>query len=59
VAATLKKIPGLDVQVANGAGGEFTILVDGQQVIRKDQELPSVEAAVNAVKAAALAKQNV
>jgi hypothetical protein len=55
----LKKIPGLDVKVADGAGGEFTVLMDGQEVIHKGQELPSVEAVVNAVKKTAMAKQNV
>jgi hypothetical protein len=59
VAAALKKIPGLDVELVNGAKGELTVLVDGQEVIRKDEQLPSVDEAVKAVKEAALAKHSV
>jgi hypothetical protein len=50
VAATLKQTPGLDVEVADGAKGEFTVLVDGREVARKGAELPSVEQVVTAVK---------
>jgi hypothetical protein len=55
VAAALKQIEGLDVDVVNGARGEFTVLVDGHEVARKDEELPSVEKVVTAVKEVVLA----
>jgi hypothetical protein len=50
VAAALKQIEGLDVEVVNGARGEFTVLVDGHEVARKGEELPGVEQVVTAVK---------
>jgi nitrate reductase NapAB chaperone NapD len=59
VAASLKQIPGLDVEVADGARGEFTVLVDGQEVARKGEELPSVEKVVSAVKDVSVAKKSV
>jgi hypothetical protein len=59
VAAALQKIPGLDVRLVNGAKGEFTVLVDGHEVIRKGEQLPSVNEAVKAVKEAAPAKHSV
>jgi hypothetical protein len=52
VAAALKQTPDLDVELANGANGEFTVLVDGQEVARKGAELPRVEEVVTAVKKA-------
>lgn len=55
----LKGIEGLDVETVEGAKGEFTVLVDGQEVIRKVTNLPTVEQAVTAVKDVALAKQSV
>jgi hypothetical protein len=59
VAAALRRLQGLDVEVVDGARGELTVLVDGRQVFRKGEELPGVEAVVNAVKDGASLKQNV
>jgi hypothetical protein len=59
VAEALKQMPGLDVEVVDGARGELTVLVDGQEVFHKGQRLPSVEEVVGAVKEVALAKQSV
>jgi hypothetical protein len=52
VADALKKEPGVDVQLVDGGKGEFTVLVDGQQVAKKDESLPPVEEVVAAVKKA-------
>jgi len=44
------------VQEVNGAKGEFTVLVDGQEVAKKEGDnLPPVESVVAAVKNAARA----
>jgi len=60
VAAALRGIPGLDVEVSDGAGGEFAMLVDGQQVSgKKGEELPSADEVTAAVKDVALARQSV
>src|SRR5262249_41022293 len=56
VAAALKQIQGLDVEVVDGARGEFTVLVDGQEVARKGEELPAVEQVVTRVKDVVSAK---
>jgi len=58
VAAELKAIGGLDVETVNGGKGEFTVLVDGQEVARKTTQVPTAEQAVAAVKDS-LAKQSV
>jgi hypothetical protein len=43
VAATLKKEPGLDVQVVDGNKGEFTVMVDRKVVAQKGGDsLPDV-----------------
>jgi len=52
VADALKKETGADVQMVDGGKGEFTVLVDGQQVAKKDENLPPVEEVVAAVKKA-------
>jgi len=40
----LRKESGFDVQEVNGGKGEFTVLVDGREVIGKSGDnLPSVE----------------
>jgi hypothetical protein len=49
VADELRKQSGVEVQVVDGARGEFTVLVDGREVARKEGSLPSVEAVVAAV----------
>jgi hypothetical protein len=59
VAAALRRLPGLDVEVIDGNRGEFTVLVDGRAVAHKGQEMPSVEEVVSAVQQAAPAKQSV
>ena len=40
MAASLKKEPGLQVEVVNGDRGEFTVSVDGKVVARKGETLP-------------------
>jgi hypothetical protein len=55
----LRKIPGVYVELIDGNRGEFTVSVDGREVVRKGQELPSVDEVVTAVKEVALAKQSV
>jgi hypothetical protein len=51
VADELRKQPGLDVQSVEGAKGEFTVMVDGREVARKEGDnLPPVEQVVSAVK---------
>jgi hypothetical protein len=59
VAAALRKTPGLDVELNDGNKGEFTVAVDGQELARKGNELPTVDEVVNAVKDVALTKQSV
>jgi hypothetical protein len=55
----LRELPGLNVEVVNGQKGEFTVLVDGQEVVHKQGELPPIEDVVDAVKGVALDKQAV
>jgi len=43
VAATLQA-SGAHVEVLDGERGEFTVLSDGREVLRKGDSLPSVEA---------------
>lgn len=50
MADALKKDSGVDVQLVNGGKGEFTVLVDGQQVAKKDESLPPIEEVIAAVK---------
>jgi hypothetical protein len=53
VADALRKEPGLDVQLIDGAKGEFTVQVDGRDVAHKGGEsLPSADVVVNAVRQA-------
>lgn len=50
----------LNVEVTDGAKGEFTVLVDGHQVSGKNgEELPSADEVETAVKDAAHAGQSV
>lgn len=58
-AAELRKIQGLEVELADGKQGQFTVLVDGQEVIQKDDQPPSVNEVVTAVKDVVLTKQSV
>jgi hypothetical protein len=57
VAAALKRNGGLDVAVVDGQKGEFTVLVDGREVLRKGEQLPTVEDVAAAVQGAGLVKQ--
>lgn len=44
MADELRKQPGVDVQVQDGARGEFTVLVNGEEVAWKtDSGLPKAE----------------
>ena len=36
VEITLRRIQGLDIEIVDGFMGEFTVLVDGREVARKD-----------------------
>jgi hypothetical protein len=50
VADELGKRGGFDVKVEDGGRGEFTVLVDGREVARKQgDDLPPVEQVVDAV----------
>jgi hypothetical protein len=56
VAASLRQEPGLQVESVEGNRGEFTVLVDGQEVARKTGEsMPSVEQVRDAVRKAGAA----
>ena len=50
MAAALKQEPDLRVDLIDGAKGEFTVLVDGREVIRKGASLPEVEEVLAAVR---------
>jgi hypothetical protein len=53
VADELRKEPGVEVELVDGSRGEFTVLVDGQEVARKGLvSKPSVETVVKAVREA-------
>jgi hypothetical protein len=52
VADALKNGPGVDVQLVDGAKGEFTVLADGQQVVTNGEDFPPVEEVVAAVRKA-------
>jgi hypothetical protein len=49
VADELRKDPGLQVESDGGDRGEFTVLVDGREVLRKGDSLPTVEQVRQAV----------
>jgi len=53
VAAALRKEPGVSVDVIDGDRGEFTVLVDGREVIRKGDSLPTTAAVREAMTDAA------
>jgi hypothetical protein len=59
VAAELRKNPDLDVQLTDGAQGEFSILAEGREVISKADQLPTVEQAVAAVNDGAMSRPGV
>ena len=50
MAASLQQEPGLQVESVEGNRGEFTVLVDGQEVARKQGDnMPSAEQVRDAV----------
>jgi hypothetical protein len=59
VAAALRSESGTEVEVVDGARGEFTVLVDGREVARKGDELPPVYKVIAAVRKAAPAGKGV
>jgi hypothetical protein len=59
VADALRREPGVQVQLVDGDKGEFTVLVEGQKVAGKGDNMPSVDevlAAVRKSKPAEMAK---
>ncbi|HVJ80854.1 MAG TPA: hypothetical protein VNC50_07260 [Planctomycetia bacterium] len=50
IAAELREEMALDVDVIDGRKGEFTVLVDGDPVVRKQGDPPSIEDALDAVR---------
>lgn len=58
MADELRKDAGNNVQVMDGARGEFTVLVNGQEVARKkgEHEMPDVQEVVSAVRNAGTTK---
>ena len=57
MADALRKQPGVDVQVEDGSRGEFTVLVNGEEVAWKTGDgLPKAEDVTAAVRTAAGAK---
>jgi len=46
----LRNEPGLQVEVVDGGRGELTVLVDGREVARKGDSLPSTEEVLAAVR---------
>jgi hypothetical protein len=52
VAAALKQDTGVQVKTHEGERGEFTVLVNGQEVARKGASMPSTEEVLAAVRKA-------
>jgi len=50
VAELLRKEPDTQVEVIDGARGEFTVSVDGREVSRKGESLPEPDAVLAAVR---------
>jgi hypothetical protein len=50
VAAELKKERGNQVELIDGEKGEFSVRVDGREVIRKGDQLPEVQEVMEAVR---------
>jgi len=48
----LKKEPGVQAEVIDGGRGEFTVLVDGKEVARKGETMPSADEVLAAVRKA-------
>jgi hypothetical protein len=49
----LRKDPGVQVELIEGGKGELTVLVDGREVARKGDSMPSAEEVLAAVREAA------
>jgi hypothetical protein len=45
----LRRNAGVEVDVTDGSRGEFTVLADGREVIRKGDSLPTVAAVQDAI----------
>jgi hypothetical protein len=56
VADALRKEAGVNVEVIDGARGEFTVLVDGQVVAQKGESLPAADEVLAAVRKASPAR---
>jgi hypothetical protein len=54
LAAELKKEPGIDVQLVDGDNGEFSVALNGKEIARKTDSLPTVNEVVQQVKNARL-----
>jgi hypothetical protein len=52
LAAALRQNPETEVEVVDGERGELTVLVDGREVARKGESMPSVDQVRAAVKKA-------
>jgi hypothetical protein len=52
VADALKREPGVQVQLEDGGKGEFTVLIGGQPMAKKDSAMPSVDEVLAAVRKA-------
>ena len=50
MADALRREPGVQVQMEDGAHGEFTVLVDGHRVAGKGDAMPAVAEVVAAVR---------
>ena len=53
VEIALRRHEGVDVEVIDGHMGEFTVMVNGVEVVRKDGDLPSVETVMMAIESVA------
>jgi len=52
LAAELRKEPGVQVEVIDGARGELAVSVDGKEVARKNDSVPDTQEVLRAVRAA-------
>jgi hypothetical protein len=48
----LRKEPGLQVELVDGDRGEFTVLLDDREVLRKGESLPEPQQVMDAVRKA-------
>jgi hypothetical protein len=52
VADALKREPGVQVKLEDGAKGEFTVLIGGQPMPKKGDDMPAVDEVLSAVRKA-------